>query len=315
MIDRKKVDLWNSQRIGLVLSGGGAKGAYQAGAFMALYELDIADKVTVVSGTSIGALNTLLFAMQSKYLCKKMWSEISFKDILSPLGKEDRPTLKKIIKAVNSEGSPDIEKLAQLADELVNPESTPFTLEGVRKLFYDNFDVERIRSCKPDLYVCAYNIEDGGAEYFNLKEQDDENLVNAALASAAIPYFFKPITVNGKKYADGGIDIPAYENHSIDNTPTKPLEGYPLDTVIIIHLDHIDTATDYSVFSKEINVIDIYPPRQNSVSSMNFTRPAIDELFKTGYTDAMEALAPFVIEKLKKKPVVRKVSGEKHETE
>lgn len=135
MIDRKKVDLWNSQRIGLVLSGGGAKGAYQAGAFMALYELDIADKVTVVSGTSIGALNALLFAMQSKYLCKKMWGEISFKDILSPLDKEDRPTLKKIIRAVNSEGSPDFEKLAQLADELVNPESTPFTLEGVRKLF------------------------------------------------------------------------------------------------------------------------------------------------------------------------------------
>lgn len=47
-------------KIGLVLSGGGAKGAYQAGVLKALAELDVA--VDVVSGASIGALNGAMVA-------------------------------------------------------------------------------------------------------------------------------------------------------------------------------------------------------------------------------------------------------------
>ncbi|MGL5693476.1 MAG: patatin-like phospholipase family protein, partial [Peptostreptococcaceae bacterium] len=43
-------------RIGLCLSGGGAKGAYQAGVVKALYENGI-DNIVAISGTSIGAIN------------------------------------------------------------------------------------------------------------------------------------------------------------------------------------------------------------------------------------------------------------------
>ena len=47
---------------GLVLAGGGGKGAYQAGAFKALWEYGIQDYITAVSGASVGALNAVLFA-------------------------------------------------------------------------------------------------------------------------------------------------------------------------------------------------------------------------------------------------------------
>ena len=44
MIQIPRTEKWNNARFGLVLAGGGAKGAYQAGVIQALYELDIADK-------------------------------------------------------------------------------------------------------------------------------------------------------------------------------------------------------------------------------------------------------------------------------
>ena len=49
-------------QIGLVLSGGGAKGAYQAGVWTALAERGLAERVKAISGTSVGAINAAVFA-------------------------------------------------------------------------------------------------------------------------------------------------------------------------------------------------------------------------------------------------------------
>ena len=43
----------NASPLGLVLSGGGAKGAYEVGVWQALHEAGIAGDVAAVSGTSI----------------------------------------------------------------------------------------------------------------------------------------------------------------------------------------------------------------------------------------------------------------------
>ena len=51
-----------SAPLGLVLSGGGAKGAYEVGVWQALEEAGIASNITAISGTSVGAINAALFA-------------------------------------------------------------------------------------------------------------------------------------------------------------------------------------------------------------------------------------------------------------
>ena len=66
MIDLLRAEKWNALKFGLVLAGGGAKGSYQAGVLSVLFELDIADKISAVSGTSVGALNTLSIALGRK---------------------------------------------------------------------------------------------------------------------------------------------------------------------------------------------------------------------------------------------------------
>jgi NTE family protein len=65
-----------SDRMGLVLSGGGAKGAYQAGVFRALRDLGIDRRISVVAGTSIGALNGALFVQNDLEHAEALWRSI-----------------------------------------------------------------------------------------------------------------------------------------------------------------------------------------------------------------------------------------------
>lgn len=74
-----------NKRIGLCLSGGGAKGAYEAGVWLAMHQMHLDKNVTAVSGTSVGALNAALFTNVSPYHVKKLWmEEIGFDSVLTP---------------------------------------------------------------------------------------------------------------------------------------------------------------------------------------------------------------------------------------
>ena len=69
--------------VGLVLAGGGAKGAYQAGVIRALWDLDLIDNVKVVSGVSIGTLNALCLCMKDRDLIEKGWKSLSYSKIMT----------------------------------------------------------------------------------------------------------------------------------------------------------------------------------------------------------------------------------------
>ena len=60
---------------GLVLEGGGAKGAWQFGVLKALSERGV--QFDAVSGTSVGALNGAIWSANRTDFGEKMWSEIS----------------------------------------------------------------------------------------------------------------------------------------------------------------------------------------------------------------------------------------------
>src|SRR5437867_2594407 len=76
------LDDLRSQRIGLVLSGGGAKGAYEIGCWKALREAGISD-FRAVSGSSVGALNAILVAVDKFELAERLWRELRFRSIVA----------------------------------------------------------------------------------------------------------------------------------------------------------------------------------------------------------------------------------------
>ena len=65
---------------GLVLAGGGTRGAYEVGAWKALKELDI--EITGIVGTSIGAINGALFLQDDYDKILELYENIKFEDLV-----------------------------------------------------------------------------------------------------------------------------------------------------------------------------------------------------------------------------------------
>ena len=66
---------------GLVLEGGGTKGAYQIGAYKALRDLGI--KFTGIAGTSIGALNGALIIQDDDKVMEDIWINYDYKSFMN----------------------------------------------------------------------------------------------------------------------------------------------------------------------------------------------------------------------------------------
>lgn len=65
-----------TKRVGLVLCGGGFKGAYQIGVWKALREIGF-QKFDVIAGSSVGALNAVLVANGDVEAAERVWQEIN----------------------------------------------------------------------------------------------------------------------------------------------------------------------------------------------------------------------------------------------
>ena len=70
-----------SKATGLVLSGGGAKGAYQVGVLKALGEAGLLDDVKYISGDSIGAINAMLYCLGDSDFMYDVWEKINMPEV------------------------------------------------------------------------------------------------------------------------------------------------------------------------------------------------------------------------------------------
>ena len=76
----ESVRIPRDREYGVVLEGGGAKGAFQIGAWRALSEAGI--RIRGISGVSVGALNGALMCMGDLSLAEKLWATIGYSQIL-----------------------------------------------------------------------------------------------------------------------------------------------------------------------------------------------------------------------------------------
>jgi NTE family protein len=152
-------------KIGLVLSGGGARGVAHLGVMKALDEFGV--KVDHISGTSAGALTGALYAYG--YKPDEILEFIHGMSLFNSL------------------------KIAWTWKGLLSLENLNTTLK--KYLPIDSFD-----SLKIPLVVAATDIKNGKIEYFSQGE-----LIAPLLCSSCVPAVFDPIRFNGLLYVDGGI--------------------------------------------------------------------------------------------------------------
>lgn len=241
--------------IGLVLSGGGAKGAFQAGVWKVMNEFGLADKVRVISGTSAGAINAAAFATlkDPERICH-FWRTY--------IGDIATPNLKNLL--------PD--QFISAMGDIVS--GRPFPFRGL----LDREALERILSRllpkvwaadAPNVYVTALECRGGllntldpscyKKQCFLMNEEiNGETRVKQLLASAAIPWGFDPVDLDGKRFVDGSWDSMGGENIPI----TPILNHHPeIKTIIVVRCNCEADEKDEirGNISGDINLIEIRP--------------------------------------------------------
>ncbi len=289
----KKIDDIN---IGLVLSGGGAKGAYEAGVFKAMWDLDIVKNISVISGTSIGTVNGLMFSMDDSNVLESSWANVSYSRFILNEDSIRNKNISDAVKRIYTGEKATIEThLARQGDIGLLSQS------GVKQFIEEYINMNEIKKCNRTIYACAYNINLGHPEYFRLNDYSEDEVIDITLASCAIPFIFKPIQFKGYKYADGGINNPKYPNKNADNVPIKPVINHKCDLIIVIYLSHKDKI-DKKYF-KDNNIIEIYPSAHletiQGMGTINLNQSTLNNRVELGYRDGLVALSPIVIALIK----------------
>ena len=68
--------------IGLVLSGGGARGAYQLGVMAALKKYKLYDRIQAIAGGSIGSFSAVMYLLDNLTECYKIWKDMDANMVL-----------------------------------------------------------------------------------------------------------------------------------------------------------------------------------------------------------------------------------------
>ena len=92
-----KLDL--TKEYGIVLEGGGAKGAYQIGAWKALREAGV--RIKGIAGASVGSLNGALICMDDLEKAEDIWKNIEYSRVMDVSDETIKALKKKDFKALN----------------------------------------------------------------------------------------------------------------------------------------------------------------------------------------------------------------------
>jgi NTE family protein len=275
-------DLFETQT-GLVLSGGGAYGAYEVGVIKALFEgkcpstdgkpLD----PRVFSGTSVGSFNAAILAMnQGGALAASQRLVALWKEEISD-NNDGKGNGVYRIRGNPSEyfdlrtpGSP-LEQLNRFIDDtktlsiaavprllnLLTPDGHPFQrLEGLVDvsaflnvdpfchLVQSQVDPTALRASAKALRVTATNWITGDSRDFDFHETTDDHAWAAIRASAAIPGLFPPVKLDGQTYVDGGV---------VQNTPIMPAIEEGATEIHVISLNPKMTALPIGAIDNTVN--------------------------------------------------------------
>ena len=210
-------------KIGLVLGGGGSRGAYEIGVWQALRELGI--DIDVVTGTSVGAINGALVCQGSFDLAVDLWRQLETHMVFD-VG-EDKKISDHFDFNFNIAGMP-VDQLNAYAKEILTRGGADVT--GLKRMLSQHLEEETIRQSPVEYGLVA--VEYPAMIPYNLKKQDIPagQMADFILASAACFPAVKTVEIGGKKFIDGGYS---------DNLPIHLAYELGAERIIAVDLDAI----------------------------------------------------------------------------
>lgn len=252
--------------IGLVLAGGGVKGAYQVGAYLAFKKCGI--KIYGVVGTSIGSFNAAMIVSGKDAELYDFWKNVDVGKLL------DFNT--KYTDSVNNK-----EKFKELIYGIeqmtIIVKNKGISNNNLKNLLKEMIDEEKIRNSKMDYGLVTVRVNDLKPLYLFKEDMKQGKLPEYILASCNLPVFKTEKLIDDKYYIDGGF---------YDNNPINMLLNKGYKKIYSVEIQGIG-------FSKKIQdekkVIKIVPSRFLG-STLNVNKKKINENIKLGYYDTLKIL-------------------------
>ena len=183
----------------LILSGGGARGAFQVGVMKYLNEINWTPDL--ICGTSVGALNAVAYGSgMSIDQMIRLWQTYRRKRMF-------RVTLPILIRSLQSRT-----RFSPMSDT-----------RPLKKLLTENINIDALRNTTPEIIISTLNMMTGQIEYFN----QHAIRIKHIMAASAIPGLF------GWQYID---NVPYWDAGLMVNTPIAPaLKLGAKEIIVVLH--------------------------------------------------------------------------------
>lgn len=250
-----------TKEYGIVLDGGGARGAYQIGAWKALEEAGV--RIRAVAGTSVGALNGALICMGDVEKAEHIWKEMTFSKVMDVDDDwmerlfQKKTTVKELLKEV-----------------WMKVKAGGIDITPLKKLIHDVIDERKIREAGIDFSLLTFSLSEMRELDLTLDEIPEGLLEDFLLASAYL-LGFKNEPLHGKTYLDGGV---------INNVPLKSLVNRGYKDIIMVRIYGPGREPKVRL-DEETNVYEI-APRVRLGSVLEFYGKRSRQNLKIGYYDA-----------------------------
>jgi NTE family protein len=320
-----------SRSIGLVLAGGGARGAYEVGVLSRLLpwlEEEHGQRPDLIIGTSVGALNASYIAAHAdegmatliEQGCET-WREITYRDVLEPLVSLDELTT-----------------LARLAVSLAFRGVVPYALldpgplAATLKRLIDFEDIRRnvstpevaLRACAVVATAAHTNrsvvFHDGGPDPVS-DERRGIDYVSTAVseahvrASAAIPVVFPAVHVEDPEPAEGWY----FDGGTRLNTPIKPALKLGADRLIVVGLNSLAPAPRSpqrpDLFDGSSQIVQglLVDPVVNDVETLATINEALFHRRDASGAEDQRAVVPYIFVAPQAPNAIGRIAGEVYE--
>src|SRR5574344_230888 len=180
---------------GLILEGGGAKGAYQAGAIKALNKRGI--YFDGAAGTSIGAINAAYYVNKRCDKMYKLWLDTDSEELFGFEGN--------VVDEITS-GNFNKENIKKSFETIIKTvKNNGIETSGIRKILNKSLNENQIRRSDIDFGLVTFDISDMKPIEIYKSEIPEGKFIDYLLASAYLPLFKHEKIIDDKYYLDGGV--------------------------------------------------------------------------------------------------------------
>lgn len=248
-------------RLGVCLSGGGARGFAHVGAMRALRDYGIIPDI--IAGVSAGSVVASFYAAgllndPADDPLMRIFSDAKFRDFA----------------------------------EMRVPRESFFSLKRFQKILEKEIPYKTIEELPLKTIICATDIDAGTKVAFT-----HGSLAECIIASCSIPIVFEPVTIDGKRYVDGGVlrNLPAWSiRHLCDyliGINCSPLYTPEEPATNILEIAH----RSYSLMSKnnvvpDLEMCDLVISLTETANHQVFSLKDLRRLELSGYRTATAAL-------------------------